>query len=122
MMLKDETGKLITMAALLEDLSPSDLSTALDRSRPYSGQLHTSLGERGKAEVKGVTFRDIRDCFIIGCFSASGLSAEEYPESVYKLPWDKMDIIAVAQCMSREIEKRMGIYPNVPLLEYKNDP
>ena len=121
MLLKGETGKLITMAALMEDISPSDLSSALDRHRQYSGQPQTSLGDRGKTEVKGVTFRDVRDCFIIGAFKASGLGEDNYPESVYSLPWDKMDIIAVIQSASCEIEKRMGIYPNVSPLGYKGE-
>ena len=106
---------------IIEDLDPSDLLTAYMSDRPYNGQPHTNTGERGKQEVSGVTFRDIRDCFVIACFKASGLDIEDYPESLYKLPWDEMDPLAVFQNMSCEIEKRMGIYPNIPTLNCSSD-
>lgn len=33
---------------------------------------------------------------------------------VYKLDWDKIDPIAICQNLTCEIEKMMGIYPNIP--------
>lgn len=101
---------------LIEDSCPSDLLTAYMRDRPYAGQPQTDDGERGKTLVHGLTFRDVKDCFVIGCFKASGLSPKDYPPTLYKLPWDEMDPIAVLQNMSCEMERRMGIYPNVPKL------
>jgi len=101
----------------LERICPSDLATALFRDRPYDGQPQTDTGERGKTFVSNVTFRDLRDCFVIGCFEASGLSPNEYPKSLYDLPWKDMDPIAVFQNMSCAVEKRMGIFPNVPGLK-----
>jgi hypothetical protein len=35
------------------------------------------------------------------------------PNDVYKLNWDEMDPLAVASNMTCEIEKMMGIYPNL---------
>lgn len=102
---------------IIEEIDPSDLLQTLDPSRPYSGQPHTDLGTRGRTVVEGLTFRDLRDCFVMACFHASGLPAEEYPRSLYNLPWDHMDPLAVFQNMACEIERRMGIYPNVPPLE-----
>jgi hypothetical protein len=99
---------------ILEGISPSSLAAHLDRDRPYDGQPHTDHGERGKTLVEGLTFRDLRDCFIRGCYESSGLPMEQWPGSVHDLPWDEMDIIAVAQNMSCNVEKYMGIYPNVP--------
>lgn len=90
---------------------------ALDRTRPYTGQPHTDHGERGKQLVTGLTMRDIYDCFIIGCFHASGLPPSEYPAEAWDLPWGEMDIAAVGQSMGCEIEKRMRVYPNIPPLE-----
>lgn len=92
---------------------------ALDRSRPYDGQPHTDGGggERGRQLVSGVTMRDIFDSFIVACYRSSGLDLQQYPDSVYRLPWNKMDPWAIGQNLTCEIEKRMGIYPNVPTLE-----
>ncbi len=64
----------------------------------------------------GVTFRDLRDCFIRGCYDASGLLVEDWPKDIYGLPWDKMDPIAVFQNMACWVERYMGIFPNVPEL------
>ena len=100
----------------LQRLFPTDILDTLDRSRDYDGQPHTDEGERGKQEVKGLTMRDIRDCFIRGCYASSGLQPKDYPKSVYDLPWDEIDPIAVCQNMMCWIEKYMGIYPNVPEL------
>ncbi len=92
----------------------NDYIAALFHDRPYDGQFHTDGGERGKEEVRGVTMRDLHDCFVIGCFQASGLAAENYPRSIYELPWDDMDPGAVASNMVCAVEQRMGIYPNLP--------
>lgn len=98
--------------------SPDDMEQIferlLPRDRPYDGQPHTCTGERGRQEVYGVTFRDIRDAFVIGCFWASGLLPEEWPRSLYDLPWDEMDPMAVCQSMLVALEQRMGIFPNLP--------
>ena len=37
---------------------------SMRRDRPYNGQSHTDTGIRGAMELKGVTFRDLRDCYI----------------------------------------------------------
>lgn len=96
-----------------EYLQPSDYRSHLDRDRPYRGQPHTYDGERGKTEVRGVTFRDVSDCFIIAAFQAAGVP-EEKRGSAYELDLNSIDIIAWAQNLSCNIEKCMGIYPNVP--------
>jgi hypothetical protein len=96
-----------------------------DRKRPYDGQRHTDQGKRGKTKVKGLTFRDIKDCFVKGALLASGdqhngiyydkVKNESWLHSdVYELDWNKLDPIAVWQNMACEIERMMGIYPNVP--------
>lgn len=104
------------LALELERLAPTSLAASLDRNRPYDGQPHTDTGNRGKTEIKGLTFRDLRDCFIRACYDSSGLPIEEWPGSVHDLPWADMDIIAVSQNLSCNVEKYMGIYPNVPRL------
>lgn len=101
---------------LLEQLNPSESAHTLLRDRPYNGQPHTDTGERGRQEVHGVTMRDLRDCYIRACYHASGLSPSQYPKSPYDLPWNEMDQLAVFQNMMCEVEKLMGIYPNVPKL------
>ena len=88
-----------------------------NRNRHYDGQAHTNQGERGKQEVSGVTMRDIHDACIRGFFRASCLDSEDYPETVYDLDLSKMDPVAVIQNMTCEVEKMMGIYPNVSSLK-----
>jgi hypothetical protein len=100
----------------MERISPTSLAAHLDRTRPYDGQPHTDYGDRGKQEINGVTMRDITDAFFRACFEASGLAIEDWPASIYNLPWNDMDIVAVSQNLTCQIEKLMGIYPNVPRL------
>jgi len=99
----------------------------LNRSRPYNGQPHTSEGERGKTIVSGLTYRDIADCFVKGWLVAAGHSGIlESPDctynDIYKFGGEcDVDPLAVKQNMSCEMEKLMGIYPNVPKLEENAD-
>ncbi len=86
---------------------------ALVGDRPFDGQAHTDQGERGRQEVKGVSYRDLRDAYVIACFQASGLEPKDYPKTIYELPWDQMDPGAVASNMVCEVERRQGVYPNV---------
>ncbi len=97
-----------------------------DRERPYNGQPHTVHGIRGSQEVKGLTMRDIADCFIKGLLLSSHDCAEEDVfhkveegtwryQDVYKIRLDGIDPLAVEQNMGVEIEKMMGVYPNVKL-------
>jgi len=46
--------------------------------------------------------------------SEKGEKALLCENDVYALPWDNMDPLAVAANMTCEVEKLMGIYPNVP--------
>lgn len=99
----------------VEAINPSDYATAsLNRERLYNGQPHTDEGIRGSTHVEGLTMRDIKDCFVIGAFRATGLPKEQYPRNVYGIDWDDLDPMAVCQNMLCAIEERMGIYPNVP--------
>lgn len=99
------------------------------RDRPYSGQPHTDTGLRGQTEVCGITFRDLRDCYIRAWFLASGHVNRSLYEEAQKgenavlcendlYGWDlnSCDPVAVFQNFSCEVEKLMGIYPNVPKL------
>ena len=100
------------------------------RDRPYNGQPHTDTGTRGATEIRGVTFRDLRDCFVRAVLlSSHGISPEGLYDEATKgeaaalcendlYGWDlnRLDPAAVAQNLSCEVEKIMGIYPNVPAL------
>lgn len=111
----------------------------MSRSRPYNGQPHTDTGIRGATEVKGITFRDLRDCFIRAYIlshypyvgntleplqpnmalreeAVKGEHAVICEADIYNLKGD-IDPIAVFQNFSCEVEKIMGIYPNVPELK-----
>ena len=101
----------------MERVSPTSLAAHLDRDRPYDGQPHTGYGERGRQEIHGVTMRDVMDAYFRACFDSSGLLPGEWPASIYDLPWDEMDVVAVSQNLLVNIEKAMGIYPNIPRLD-----
>lgn len=107
------------------------------RDRPYGGQPHTSTGGRGETEIKGVTFRDLRDCFIRAVLLSTGAEVIDgkdmrplYEEAckgedaalcendIYGFNLDRLDPMAICQNLSLEIERAMGIYPNVPPLEW----
>jgi hypothetical protein len=108
------------------------------RDRPYNGQPHTCTGTRGATEIRGITFRDLRDCFIRAYirshpYYVEGTIAQVQPNAalsdeadkgenaalcendVYKLQGD-IDPIAVVQNLCCEVERIMGIFPNVPAL------
>lgn len=97
-----------------------DWRSVQDHERPYNGQPHTDHGERGKTEVRGVTFRDLYDAFVTGFFLASRVP-EDQRGSIYELDLNRIDVLAAWQNMSCEIERRMGIYPNVPPLEVNEE-
>lgn len=96
------------------------------RDRPFNGQPHTDTGERGKTEIKGITFRDLRDCFIRAVCLSNGVDHPRAYEEARKGPEGKVsesdattsingaDIIVVSQNLSCEVERLMGIFPNVP--------
>lgn len=116
---------------------------SMKRDRPYSGQPHTSTGERGKTEIKGITFRDLRDAYIRAYImsherSVPGMLVDQEPNArlkeqaelgvnaqlngndVYDLK-GSVDPMAVVQNLAIELEKLMGIYPNVPPLTYEGN-
>lgn len=103
------------------------------RDRPYNGQPHTSTGIRGATEINGITFRDLRDCFIRAVLLSTGagvISGKDmrplYEEAckgemaalcesdLYGFDLDDLDPMAICQNLCCEVEKAMGIYPNVP--------
>jgi len=88
-----------------------------DPNRPFDGQPHTDQGERGKTLVAGLRFRDVCDCFVIGWLQAAGRSALAESltatyNDIYECDED-IDPLAVMQNMVCEMERRMGIFPNV---------
>lgn len=103
---------------------------SLWRGRPYDGQPWTRNGARGATEIKGITFRDLRDCFIRAiCQSAFDVAPALYEESqkgeraalcendLYGIDLNQLDIMAVNQNLSCEVERAMGIFPNVEPLQ-----
>lgn len=86
---------------------------SMDRNRPYDGQPHTDNGERGKTIVEGLTMRDIADCIVRGFLAAGGIQKENpIHDDLYLLDcqFSPGAVIRNAMC---EVEKMMGIYPNV---------
>lgn len=108
-----------------------------DRERPYDGQSHTTYGERGKTEVRGLTMRDIQDCFIQALLVCAKPELSEKvveidievpekyaakgtwcPQDVYEIDFKDIDPLAVAQNLGCFIEHYMGIFPNVPKFDF----
>ena len=119
----------MNLEEMFEDAFPESYNHNMQRDRPYGGQMHTDHGERGKTEVKGITFRDLRDCFIRACFLCAydqhqagyeqanmGVDGVLCENDLFDLDFNKMDPVAIAQNLSCEIERIMGIYPNIPKL------
>lgn len=95
---------------VLENVSPSTIYN--DRNRPYNGQPHTDQGDRGMTGVKGLTMRDIADCLRVALFKSCG--SPQNATSVYDLNIGECDPIAIEQNLTCNIEKMMGIFPNIP--------
>lgn len=130
----DNHGLLDAINRALDELYNE--TPSMDRNRPYLGQPHTDSGERGKHIVSGLTMRDIRDCYIRAYIMSHEYTPKNAPyideankgeagslcfADVYELEGD-IDPIAVAQNLCCEIERMMGIFPNVPKLYVLNDP
>ena len=118
------------MERIFEDAFPECYDHNMQRDRPYTGQWHTDHGIRGRTEINGITFRDLRDCFTRACFlSAHHIHPAGYEQAMnaeaaalcendlYQLDFDKIDIVAVAQNLACEVERIMGIFPNIKLKE-----
>ncbi len=97
-----------------------------DPNRPFDGQPHTDDGIRGKTEIQGVRFRDLCDCILkafVHAAAFSVLNEKELYEKVennticsqdlYPLNLSKMSPVALVQNISCEVEKFMGIFPNL---------
>lgn len=106
------------------------MERTMSRKRKYLGQPHTDYGERGKTLVEGLTMRDICDCYVRGVFLASGhVVPELYTEAckgekaklsrndMYGWDLDKIDPGAIQQNMMCEVEKMLGIFPNIPKIK-----
>lgn len=120
------------LAEIINSATGGDVANML-RHRPYDGQPHTYTSTRGATLIAGITYRDMRDAFIRAACSASGVPymqdeaakgehAALCENDLYDLPWSKMDPGAVIQNLGCEIERLMGIFPNVPPLVYVGDP
>lgn len=115
------------------DVSGSDHN--MRRDRAYTGQPNTDTGIRGRTPIEGVTFRDLHDCFIRAYVLShkyykdgtiegvqpnatlhdeadKGENAVLCENDLYTLVGD-IDPMALLQNLSCEVEKLMGIYPNV---------
>jgi len=106
----------------LADLIMSGSAHNTDPSRPFTGQPHTDQGERGKQELSGIRMRDVADCLVRSYVRAAGsdLLNDKTDNNtltyndVYEIDFDKIDPITVVQNLTCEIEKMMGIFPNIP--------
>lgn len=135
--MSDENFKENLDFILNTDGSSSDYDNS--RNRPYNGQPWTDNGIRGKQEVRGLTMRDIKDCLIQALLVSSpnielakkvfeiskdpdiGIGTEYAAkgtwrtQDVYKIDFNDVSPIAIAQNLTCFIEHYMGIYPNLDL-------
>lgn len=114
----------------LEDLlreAQGSTAVSMDRNRPYDGQPHTDNGMRGQHEVHGISMRDVTDCLIRAIVLSSDPGTDAgmdlrrklgngslIHDNIYDADLSLMDPLAIAKNLTCEIEKMMGIYPNVP--------
>ena len=125
----------MNLERIFEEAFPESYDHNMQRNRPYTAQPHTDHGERGKTEISGITFRDLRDCFVRACFLSAGhihpagyeqadrgVDAVLCENDLYELDFTELDPVAIAQNLSCEIEKLMEIFPNVPDLHVISDP
>lgn len=127
----DDGEELKDFDELFEHAFPESHQKGMLRQRAYEGQSHTDHGERGKTQIEGITFRDLRDCFIRACCLSAGGVDDPYGDRLYDealkgeealiaesdirhLPWNEIDVVAVAQNLACEVEKIMDIFPNIP--------
>lgn len=113
----------------------SGCGTSMRRDRPFDGQPHTDTGVRGATEITGVTFRDLHDCFIRAVLLSTGAGeidevdmrpryaqatrgelAELGEGDLYGFDLDQLGPMAICQNLCCEVERVMGIFPNVPSL------
>ena len=112
---------------LMAEIAKLDGPKMMDRNRPYTGQAHTDQGVRGQQPITGLTLRDLNDCFIRAVLlSACHLVPKLYDEAckgenaklnggdLYGFNLDALDPIAIGQNLSCEVERVMGIFPNIP--------
>jgi hypothetical protein len=90
---------------------------------------------RGATEITGITFRDLYDCFIRAVLLSTGAGeidgvdmlprydqatrgelAELNENDLYGFNLDQLDPVAICQNLCCEVERAMGIFPNVPKL------
>lgn len=116
------------IARALDDLANETPTMA--RDRPYNGQPWTDSGERGKQMVAGLTMRDVRDCFVRAYILSHAPTDANLPyireaekgadaclnqSDMFAMQGD-VDPVAVGQNLTCEIERAMGIFPNIDKL------
>ena len=142
-----EDGRFIAEAGVnraVPDVSPEILTSEIiqtfttnqwgstDPNRPFTGQPHTDQGARGMAYVEGIRFRDVADCLVKAFAQAcadptiQNLLGDkidngtlEYKD-MYKIDLSQIDPTAVIQNLTCNIERVMGIFPNLPDLKWKS--
>lgn len=104
------------------------MDQTINKQRPFTGQPHTHVGNRGKTEIKKIIYRDVFDAVVKAialCAGDSKMRERADNETLlikdlYDIPEENLrtiDPVAVAQSVCVEIEKRQGIYPNVTHLQ-----
>lgn len=92
----------------------------LDPNRPFLGQQHTYTGERGKQVLHTVRMRDVHDLVLKHIAHACGDDRdpdEIILDDLYKYDLNQIDPLGLVIELCSDIERMMGIYPNVPDLK-----
>jgi len=124
-----------TMLAFASKATQGSGAYRNDRERPYNGQPQTDDGIRGKTMIHSLTMRDMRDCYVKGlllCCGGTDIESQTAlynsveagtwrTDDVFEVDLSQIDPLAVTQNMMCEVERMMGIFPNVPKLEAPDD-
>lgn len=85
----------------------TDAAMMAHRERPYLGQPQTVHGKRGKRKVKGLSMRDVGDAIARAWAQSAAPNAAGF----------QVDLEALVQNTVCNLEKMMGIFPNVDKIQ-----
>lgn len=84
-----------------------DLATLFHTERPYLGQPQTVHGKRGKRKLRGLSMRDVGDAIARAWAQSARSNANGF----------QVDLEALIQNTTMNLEKLMGIFPNVDKIQ-----
>ena len=98
------------------DVIKAVFSENLDPNRPFTGQPNSLAGERGNQLLYNIRMRDIQDLILkhIAHMCADDRNDNEITiDDIYKYDLNDIDPLGLVVEVCCDIERMMGIYPNL---------